>query len=524
MSGAFAGAVCCCILISGMAADYDICIVGGGVNGAGIARDAAGRGLKTLLVEAQDLASATSSSSTKLIHGGLRYLEHFEFKLVRESLIEREILLHNAPHIIWPLDFVLPHKNSVRPAWMIRLGLYLYDHLGGRKILKGSRGVLFNREGFGSALKPVIRKGFSYQDCWVEDSRLVALNAFDASRLGADVKTYTACTGVHVEGEDRWRIGLQDMLSGEESSLTAKAVINATGPWVRGFLEASGLIDQDHPAPGVRMVKGSHIITRRLYDGDHAYILQQPDKRIVFAIPYERHFTLIGTTDVEYNGNPSDAGCSDEEVEYLCNAINIYFDQAISFPDVLWSYSGVRPLIDDGTGNASKVTRDYKLHLDEGFGPPLLSVFGGKITTYRTLSEHVMDKVAPLLSCSKPAWTQQSPLPGGKVPAESIESFINAQVQQYSWLPEDVVRRYARAYGARMNKILGHATSPEQLGRDFGGGVYEAELVYSIHYEFTKTLEDFLWRRTNLGLHLAPAVIDKLEAAFPSIYNEVRKL
>lgn len=507
-----------------MAADYDICVIGGGVNGAGIARDAAGRGFKTLLVEAQDLASATSSSSTKLVHGGLRYLEHYEFKLVRESLKEREVLLRNAPHIIWPLDFVLPHKNTVRPAWLIRLGLFLYDRLGGREILKGSRGVRFKREGFGSALKPLIYKGFTYQDCWVEDSRLVALNAFDAHRLGADVKTYTACTGLTVGEDGKWNVFLQDMMSGEDSSVSAGVVINATGPWVRGFLESLNLIDDGHAAPKIRMVKGSHIITRRLYEGDHAYILQQPDKRIVFAIPYEKHFTLIGTTDVDYDGNPSQAQCSDNEIEYLCNAVNIYFDKVISFPDVLWSYSGVRPLIDDGTGSASKVTRGYKLHVDHAFGPPILSVFGGKITTYRTLSEHVMDDICGILGVRKKGWTAGSPLPGGKIPATAFERFVEAQIEQYDWMPPETVRRYARAYGTRMNKILGHATSADQLGRNFGGGVYEAELVYCIHYEFVKTLEDFLWRRSKLGLHLAPDIIDKLETAFPSIYEEVKKI
>lgn len=506
-----------------MDTDYDICVIGGGVNGAGIARDAAGRGFKTLLVEAQDLASATSSASTKLVHGGLRYLEHYEFKLVRESLIEREILLRNAPHIIWPLDFIMPHKHSIRPAWLIRLGLFLYDNLGGREILKGSRGLKMAREGPGAPIKPLIRKGFSYSDCWVEDSRLVALNALDAKRLGADVRTYTACTNMFVNDNKTWTVKLHDSKAGKDAMATAKAVVNASGPWVRGFLDQSSLIDPDHAAPQIRMVKGSHIITKKLYDGDQAYILQQPDKRIVFAIPYEHHYTLIGTTDVDYQGNPSEARCSDQEIEYLCNAINIYFEKPISFPDVLWTYSGVRTLIDDGKGKASKVTRDYKLHMDHGFGPPLLSVFGGKITTHRTLSEHVMDDMCKAMGVHKKAWTEKSPLPGGKVPIRDFDKFVQSQIDHYDWLPESTIRRYARTYGTRMNKILGHATSADQLGQDFGNGVYEAELVYSIYYEFVKELQDFLWRRTKMGIHLPSETIEKLEAAFPSIYEKVKK-
>lgn len=507
-----------------MDTEYDICVIGGGVNGAGIARDAAGRGLRTILVEAQDLASATSSASTKLIHGGLRYLEHYEFKLVRESLIEREVLLRNAPHIIWPMDFVLPHKNSVRPAWMIRLGLFLYDHLGGREVLKGSNGIRLTRDGFGAPVKPIIRKAFTYQDCWVEDSRLVALNAFDAKRLGADVKNYTTCADLKVNENRTWSVTLQDSKTGETSAIKAKAVINAAGPWVRWMLERANLIDENNKAPNVRLVKGSHIITRKLFDGGQAYILQQPDKRIVFAIPYEKNFTLIGTTDEEYSGNPSEAKCSDAEVEYLCNAVNIYFEKAISFSDVLWSYSGVRPLIDDGTGNASKVTRDYKFHLDTIFGPPILSVFGGKLTTYRTLSEHAVDEMIKVMGVHKKPWTSKSPLPGGRIPVTQFDDFVSKQIEHYDWLTEDVIRRYARAYGTRMNKILGHATSVNQLGRSFGEGIYEAELVYGIHYEFVKTLEDFLWRRTKLGLHLSAETIDKLTQAFPNIYDKVTKI
>lgn len=505
-------------------ADYDIVVIGGGINGAGIARDAAGRGLKVLLCEAQDLASATSSASTKLIHGGLRYLEHFEFKLVRESLEEREVLLKSAPHIIWPLDFIMPHENSVRPAWMIRLGLFLYDHLGGREILKGSRGINFKRDGYGVPLKPLIRRGFSYQDCWVEDSRLVALNAMDAVMQGADVLTYAACSHIAPSKQKKgWKLRLQDTITKREVDVSARAIINAAGPWVRTVLESSKLIDEDNPAPKVRLVKGSHIITKRLFEGDHAYILQQPDKRIVFAIPYEHDYTLIGTTDEEYHGNPSQAMCDEDEIQYLCDAINVYFKDAISHKDVLWSYSGVRPLIDDGETNVSKVTRDYKFHMDHSFGAPILSVFGGKLTTYRTLAEHAVDDMCAVLKCKKGVWTKNASLPGGKIKVEEMPRFVETQVEYYSWLPEGLVRRFARAYGTRMDIILGHATSVDQLGKHYGDHIYESELIYSIHYELARTAEDFLWRRTKLGLHINQDTIDKLEAEFPALYEKVKQ-
>lgn len=506
-----------------MSTDYDICVIGGGINGSGIARDAAGRGYNVLLVEAQDLASATSSASTKLVHGGLRYLEHYEFKLVRESLIEREVLLKSAPHVIWPMEFVLPHKSSVRPYWLIRLGLFLYDHLGGRKILQGSRGVKFRSDIYAKPLKALIRKGFAYFDCWVEDSRMVVLNAFDARRLGADVLTYTACTSLKADKDHGWRVDLQDMVGGNEFTVTAKSIINAAGPWVRDVLENSDITGQDNPAPKVRMVKGSHIITRKLFEGDHAYILQQPDKRIVFAIPYEEKFTLIGTTDVEFDGNPSQVSCSSDEIEYLCNAINIYFSDPISPADVLWTYSGVRPLLDDGKENSSKVTRDYRLETCMDYDAPLLSVFGGKITTFRTLSEHAVDEISEMLGTKSNGWTSTSHLPGGKIPPEKMNDFVEQQLNQYQWLPAQVVRRYAKHYGMRMNKILSHATSTDQLGRDFGDGIYEAELVYSIHYEFTKTADDFLWRRTKMGLHASQETLDRLYTGFSNLYESVKR-
>lgn len=510
--------------MSSMHTDYDICVIGGGINGAGIARDAAGRGLRTLLAEAGDLAGATSSVSTKLIHGGLRYLEHFEFKLVRESLIEREVLLRLAPHIIRPMDFVLPHAGSVRPVWMIRMGLFLYDHLGGRKILHGSSGVDLRRHAYGDPLKRLIRKGFTYQDCWVEDSRLVVLNAMDARERGADILTYTSCVSMQAAEDGGWRIHLRDNRSGDEFCVTARAVINAAGPWVRTVLEGSEIAEGVHSAPQIRLVKGSHIIVNRLFRGDHAYIFQQPDKRIVFAIPYEDNYTLIGTTDEEFSGDPSGVMCSEQEMEYLCTAVNIFFEDQIAPADVLWTYSGVRPLISDRKKSASRVSRDYRLFMDKSRGAPILSVYGGKITTYRTLAEHAVSDVAAALSVRTRAWSAGAPLPGGRVEAEAFEDFIRAQIAHYHWMPEQVVYRYARTYGARMGKILGHATSTEQLGRAFGCGIYEAEVVYAIYYEFVKTVEDFLWRRTKLGLHVTPQTAERLSAAFPALYEKVRAL
>lgn len=507
-----------------MSPDYDICVIGGGVNGAGIARDAAGRGFRTLLVEKGDIACATSSSSTKLIHGGLRYLEHFAFRLVRESLQEREVLLRLAPHIIRPMDFVLPHTSSVRPSWMIRLGLFLYDRLGGRAILKGSRAIDLRAHPFGQPLKKLLKLGFTYQDCWVEDSRLVALNALDAKIRGAKVMTYTACTGLEASEDGLWWVTLKDSFNGSETRVSARAIVNAAGPWVRALLETAGLAGGFYPAPNVRLVKGSHLIVPRLFDGDQAYILQQPDKRIVFAIPYEGRYTLIGTTDEDFTGDPTHPLCSEVEMEYLCTAANIFFERQIAPADVLWTYSGVRTLVDDGKGSASTVSRDYVLHADEGRGAPILSVFGGKLTTYRTLSEAAVDRVSRMLMVDTQGWTARAPLPGGRERADRFEEYVQKQVEHYNWLPEDVARRYVRTYGTRISTIVGHATSVEQLGRDFGGGVYEAELVYAMHYEFVRTAEDFLWRRTKLGLHISQETAAEIESAFLPLYQRVKAL
>lgn len=515
--------------------DYDLCVIGGGINGVGIARDAAGRGLKVLLVEAQDLGSATSSASTKLVHGGLRYLEHYEFKLVKESLHEREVLLNAAPHIIWPLRFVLPHHSSLRPIWMIRLGLFLYDRLAGRKKLQKSQSVDFNIGKTGDPLKDNYKTGFEYSDCWVEDSRLVVLNAVDAYERGADIMPQTACVFMEAlpeqEGETSekgWRINLQNMMSGDQFQVTAKMVVNAAGPWVRRILENSNLTEENDNTPHIRLVQGSHIVVPKLYDGDHPYILQQKDGRIVFAIPYEHNYTLIGTTDRAYDGDASRASITPEEVDYLCGAINDSFEKQIGPEDIVWTYSGVRSLVDDGHESASKVTRDYKLFLDECAGAPILSVFGGKITTYRKLSEEVVGKIFLTLKAhgenidAKP-WTADAVLPGGDMPYRSFDAYLKLQKPRYSFLPEALIRRYARAYGTRMEWFMTGVNKAQDLGRHFGDDVYEAELLHLMKHEFALTADDMLWRRTKLGLHISENTAQAIEAAMPSLYEELAK-
>jgi glycerol-3-phosphate dehydrogenase len=489
---------------------FDLLVVGGGVNGVGIARDAAGRGLSVMLVEQSDLASATSSASTKLIHGGLRYLEYYEFRLVREALQEREVLLAAAPHIIWPLRFVLPHESHLRPAWMIRLGLFLYDHLGGRHRLPGSRGIDLRRDPAGRSLKPALRRGFVYSDCWVQDARLVALNALDASERGATVLTRTRCVAAE-RGESLWQATLQDLDGGQQSTVAAGALVNAAGPWAGSFLnEALG----HNERPKLRLIKGSHIVVPRLYDGEHAFILQNADRRIVFAIPYEQRFTLIGTTDVPYEGDPAKVAIGADEVEYLCGVINAHFVSQIAPSDVIWTYAGVRPLYDDAAENASAVTRDYVLELDGDRGAPLLSVFGGKITTYRRLAEHALEKLAPFFPKAGPAWTAGVPLPGGDIANGDFDRFLADLSAARPWLPAALARRYARAYGTRANRVLGNAASLGELGRLYGGDLYEAEVAYLIDQEWARSADDILWRRSKLGLHLPAAAQAALEKRF----------
>jgi glycerol-3-phosphate dehydrogenase len=489
----------------------DLLIVGGGINGAGIARDAAGRGLKVLLVEQSDLASATSSASTKLIHGGLRYLEYYEFRLVREALIEREVLLRNAPHIIRPLTFVLPHEHALRPAWLIRIGLFLYDHLGGRERLPSSRGLDLRREAAGKPLNPILAKGFSYADCWVDDARLVVLNAMDARERGARILTRTRCIGARRAGK-LWEATIEDLLSREQRMVRARGLVNAAGPWVASFIDSAlGLKRRQ----GLRLIKGSHIVVRRLFEGTQAYILQNADRRIVFAIPYERDFTLIGTTDLPYDGDPANVQISPEEVDYLCQVINSHFVLQIKPADVVWTYSGVRPLYDDESVNASAVTRDYVLELDEADGgAPLLSVFGGKITTYRKLAEHALEKLKPHFSRGGPAWTHAVPLPGGDMPDADFDAFLAAFRSRWPWLPADLAQRYARAYGTRADRLLDSANGVNDLGQHFGDDLYSREVEYLVDKEWAMTATDVLWRRSKLGLHLAPPTTAALEAWF----------
>lgn len=486
---------------------YDILVVGGGINGAAIARDASGRGLSVLLCEKNDIASATSSASTKLIHGGLRYLEYYEFRLVREALIEREVLLRAAPHIIWPLRFVLPHDKSLRPAWLIRLGLFLYDHLGGRKMLPGSKGIDLRRHVAGEPLRSDLRKGFVYSDCWVQDSRFVVLNLMDAAARGTEVLTRTACIRAR-RTEGQWEAVLRDEATGVESTARARAMVNAAGPWVAQFLgEAVG----SNAPHSIRLVKGSHIVVPKVFDHDYPYIFQHGDGRIIFAIPYEQDFTLIGTTDVDYEGDPGEVAISESETAYLCEITNGYFKAQIAPADVVWSYSGVRPLYDDQAASASAATRDYILDFDNGSGAPLLNVYGGKITTCRKLAEHALQKLAEPLNCDAPVWTADAALPGGDLPDADFDGFLEGLTNQHPWLPRQLAWRLARNYGTRTAKILGNAVNLEGLGQHFGNDLYEAEVDYLVREEWAQTAEDILWRRSKLGLHVDGQTVESLD-------------
>ena len=497
------------------AAEHDVLVVGGGINGVGIARDLAGRGLSVCLVEQDDLASHTSSASTKLIHGGLRYLEHREFGLVRKALGEREVLLRSAPHIMWPLRFVLPHDPGMRPAWLIRLGLFFYDHLARREVLPGSGGVDLRRSQLGVPLHPHFQRGFVYSDGWVDDARLVVLNAIDARERGATVLTRTRCVRAE-RGATHWQATLQG--ADGVRHVRARALVNAAGPWAERFLR-----DVAH-APGgerlasrsLRLVKGSHIVVPRQFDHDHAYIFQNPDGRIVFAIPYERDFTLIGTTDQEVQGDPRDARCEADEVAYLCEQASRYLAQPIRPSDVVWTYSGVRPLLDDASGDPSAVTRDYLLESDEQ-AAPLLTVWGGKITTYRQLSEDAAARVCQQLGTPRPAWTRGASLPGGDLsgwtrvtgrPDEDFARFLQAVRERHPWLPADLALRLARAHGSRIELLLGPARSLADLGAEVVPGVHEAELRHLQRSEWATTADDVLWRRSKLGLHLTQAQRD----------------
>ncbi|AOJ87774.1 glycerol-3-phosphate dehydrogenase [Burkholderia sp. AW33-5] len=496
---------------------YDLLVVGGGINGAGIARDAAGRGLSVLLCEQDDLASHTSSSSTKLIHGGLRYLEYNEFGLVRKALQERETLLRAAPHIMWPLRFVMPHMPNLRPAWLIRIGLFLYDHLAKRELLPGSRGIDMRRHAAGAPLIDSIKRGFVYSDGWVDDARLVVLNALDAKERGAEILTRTKLVSAERRG-DEWEARLRHA-DGSIRVVHARAVANAAGPWVGEVLHGALGRGAQH---SVRLVKGSHIITRRLFDHDHAYIFQNPDKRIIFAIPYEHDFTLIGTTDVEYTNDPAKVAIDRDETQYLCDSINRYFKRKISPADVHWTYSGVRPLLEDeNAANASAVTRDYRLEMDDGAGAPLLSVFGGKITTFRKLAEEAGDLLCSALGREAKTWTAGAPLPGGDIANAKFDVFADAFAKRHPWLPAALARRYARAYGTRAERVVDGATSLADLGAEIAPGIHDAELRYLRDVEWATCAQDVLWRRSKLGLHVTPGTLDAVTAAVDAWFAAV---
>jgi glycerol-3-phosphate dehydrogenase len=485
----------------------DLLIVGGGINGAGIARDAAGRGLSVLLCEQDDLAQHTSSASSKLIHGGLRYLEYYEFRLVREALIEREVLLRAAPHIIWPLRFVLPHNRAQRPAWMIRLGLLLYDHLGGRERLPASGAVDLTAHPAGGPLKPELKKGFVYSDCWVDDARLVVLNAIDARARGAEILTRSRCTAAR-RANGLWYAELTPPGGGLARQVRARTLVNATGPWVSRFLTEAVQM----PGPSrVRLVKGGHILVPRLYDHEYPYILQNTDGRVVFVIPYEKKYSLIGTTDVDYREDPAKVEATAEEIDYLCRAVSLYLERPVTPGQVEWTYAGVRPLYDDASRDVSAVTRDYVFDLDAPAGDaPLLTVFGGKITTYRKLAEHALDKLRPVMAIEAGAWTADAPLPGGDISNADFETFLVELQRARPWLPEDLAHRYARAYGTRVDAVLGQAQRLADLGEPLGDGLYAAEVDYLVREEWARSAEDILWRRSKLGLHVGDQTASRL--------------
>jgi glycerol-3-phosphate dehydrogenase len=476
----------------------DLFIIGGGINGAGIARDAAGRGLSVILCEKDDLAQGTSSRSGKLVHGGLRYLEYYEFRLVREALIEREVLLNAASHIIWPMRFVLPHSPDDRPAWLVRLGLFLYDHLGGRKKLPGTRTLDLRRDPEGAPIKDQYKRGFEYSDCWVDDARLVVLNALDAAERGAQVLTRTACISARRDGK-LWRVEMQDTRTGQKRLVMARALVNAGGPWVNDII---GRVTGTNSTRNVRLVKGSHIITPKFWDGPHAYLVQNHDKRVIFINPYEGDKALIGTTDIPYEGAPENVSIAEAEIEYLLSAVNRYFKQTLRREDVVETFSGVRPLYDDGKGNPSAVTRDYVFDLDTTGGAPLLNVFGGKITTFRKLAEHAMQRLQATFPKMGPDWTVKGVLPGGEIEGADVPRFLDKLQRDYPWLPRSLARHYTRAYGARTQKLINAAASVAALGQCFGPNFYEAEVHYLMKQEWAETAQDILTRRTKHALHM----------------------
>ncbi|MBV1919748.1 MAG: glycerol-3-phosphate dehydrogenase [Pseudomonadales bacterium] len=497
----------------------DLFIVGGGINGAGIAADASGRGLSVIMCEQNDLASATSSASSKLIHGGLRYLEHYEFRLVREALAEREVLLRNAPHLIKPLRFTLPHRPHLRPAWMIRIGLFLYDNLTKRGELPASRGLKLSPEQNNNPLNKDIRYGFEYSDCRVDDSRLVISNAIHAQQLGATVLTRTRCQSAHrVNG--MWHIAYEDLESGKVKHCRAKALINAAGPWAQSFVENKMQLTSPR---NIRLIKGSHFVVPKMYEGEQAYILQNEDHRIVFVIPYNNDFTLVGTTDKEFTGDPKTVAMDSDEESYLLNVVNAHFSQQLTSNDIRWRYSGVRPLCDDESDSPSAITRDYTLELeaDENQKAPLLSIFGGKITTYRKLSEAALAEIKPFFPTMGAKWTANSPITGGDIGDMPYQDWITTIRETYPWLNAPLLTRLTNAYGTLIHDVLANASCQNDLGKCLGADLHQQEVSYLIKNEWVRTAEDVLWRRTKLGLYFNSQQSLALEAF---IKAEIKKV
>ncbi|PWC11734.1 glycerol-3-phosphate dehydrogenase [Brenneria roseae subsp. americana] len=494
----------------------DLIVIGGGINGAGIAADAAGRGLSVLLLEAQDLACATSSASSKLIHGGLRYLEHYEFRLVSEALSERETLLKMAPHIIFPMRFRLPHQPHLRPAWMIRIGLFMYDNIGKRVSLPASKGLKFGAE---SVLKPELTRGFEYSDCWVDDARLVVLNAQEVAKRGGEVRTRTNVVSARRE-QGLWIVEAVDSLTGETFTWRAKGLVNATGPWVKQFFDDGLRLKSPY---GIRLIKGSHIVVPRVHTQPQAYILQNKDHRIVFVIPWQDEFSIIGTTDVEYHGDPHNVKIDDNEVSYLLDVYNDHFKKQLTREDIVWTYSGVRPLCDDESDSPQAITRDYTLSVEDDNGQaPLLSVFGGKLTTYRKLAEHALDKLQKYYPQAGKAWTKNAVLPGGDI-AGTREDYAAALRRRFN-VPEALARRYSRTYGSNSELILANTNGISELGENFGHDLYEAELRYLVEKEWAITLDDVIWRRTKLGMLLSETQKQRISEWLDTYRHQVAKV
>lgn len=520
--------------------DVDLFVIGGGINGCGIARDAAGRGLSVTLAEMNDLASATSSASTKLFHGGLRYLEYFEVRLVREALIERETLLVAMPHISWPMRFVLPYHRDMRfegstptsrilntvmpwmkgrrPAWLIRLGLFLYDNLGGRKILPGTRTLRLKGTPEGAGLEPRFEHAFEYSDCWIEDSRLVVLNARDAQARGATILTRTKVVSADRE-DGAWAVTVEDRTTGARRVIRARMLVNAGGPWVGDIIRTKV---RSNATDGVRLVRGSHIVTRQLFDHGKCYFLQGEDGRIIFAIPYETDFTLIGTTDADHDDPDRAPVCTEAERDYLIAFANRYLARKIAPDDVIWSYSGVRPLYDDGAKSATAATRDYVLKVDDAGGAPVLNCFGGKITTFRRLAEHALDKIVPFFPGTAGAWTARVPLPGGDFPVDGVKTLVDQLRADHPFLTASWAQRLVRAYGTEAAGVLGDAANLKDLGEDFGATLTEREIIWLMDREFARTAEDAVWRRSKLGLRMTAAQIARLEAFMAARLTEGR--